>query len=273
MSDNNILTVDIVSDVICPWCFVGKRRLERALKAVPGGRTVRVRWLPFQLNPQMPTAGMNRREYRSAKFGSWARSQELDAQVVAVGATEGIAFAYDRVGLTPNTLDAHRLIALAAKEGVQDAVGEALFRGYFTEGCDISDLSVLLDVGAGPGRREREMLRPKVVIIGGSLGGLFNAIALRDLGCDVSVFEKSSGLMRDRGAGIVLQSEVTELFRRYGVGSLEEISVLVRNRRYLNHDGGVAHELPMAQAMTSWDMLYRKLRASFSDDNRGTAIA
>jgi 2-polyprenyl-6-methoxyphenol hydroxylase-like FAD-dependent oxidoreductase len=110
------------------------------------------------------------------------------------------------------------------------------------------------------------MLTPRVVVIGGSLGGLFNAIALRDLGYDVTVFEKSSGLMRDRGAGIVLQSEVTELFRRYSVGSLDEISIPVRDRRYLNHDGSVAHEGRMAQAMTSWDMLYRKLRASFSDD-------
>src|SRR6202162_4421109 len=111
------------------------------------------------------------------------------------------------------------------------------------------------------------MLKPKVVVIGGSLGGLFHAISLRDLGYDVNVFEKSSGLMRDRGAGIVLQSEVAELFRRYSVGSLDEISVPVRDRRYLNHNGGVAQEGPMAQNMTSWDMLYRKLRASFSDDN------
>ena len=92
MSDDNILTVDVVSDVICPWCFVGKRRLERAIKAIPGGKAVRVRWLPFQLNPHMPAGGMNRREYRSNKFGNWQKSQELDAQVVAVGATEGIAF-------------------------------------------------------------------------------------------------------------------------------------------------------------------------------------
>ena len=148
---DNILTVDIVSDVICPWCFVGKRRLERALKALPGGKTVHVRWLPYQLNPQMPAAGMNRREYRSAKFGSWQKSQELDAQVAAVGATEGIAFAHDRIERTPNTLDAHRLIALAAKEGVQDAVVEALFRGYFTEGKDISDRTVLLNVVAQAG--------------------------------------------------------------------------------------------------------------------------
>lgn len=110
------------------------------------------------------------------------------------------------------------------------------------------------------------MLKPRVVVVGGSLGGLFNAIALRDLGYDVTVFEKSSGLMRDRGAGIVLQGEVIDLFRRYGVGAVNEISVPVRDRRYLNPDGGVARDGPMAQDMTSWDVLYRKLRAKFPDD-------
>ncbi|MDB5384876.1 MAG: hypothetical protein JWM11_522 [Planctomycetaceae bacterium] len=151
MSDSNILTVDIVSDVICPWCFVGKRRLERAIKALPGGKTVQVRWLPFQLNPQMPPGGMNRREYRSAKFGSWQKSQELDAQVAKVGATEGITFAHDLMERTPNTFDAHRLIALAAKEGIQDAVVEALFKGYFSEGQDISNRAILLDIVAKAG--------------------------------------------------------------------------------------------------------------------------
>jgi len=110
------------------------------------------------------------------------------------------------------------------------------------------------------------MLRPKVAVIGGSLGGLFNAIVLRDLGYDVRVFEKSSGLMRDRGAGIVLQSEVVELFRRYGLGSVNEISVPVRDRRYLNHNGTIAQEGPMVQDMTSWDVLYGKLRAMVPDD-------
>ena len=114
------------------------------------------------------------------------------------------------------------------------------------------------------------MLTPKVVVIGGSLGGLFNAIALRDLGYDVSVFEKSSGLMRDRGAGIVLQGEVTDLFRQYDIATIDDISVPVRDRRYFNHDSNVVQEGPMAQDMTSWDMLYRKLREKFPDDDYHT---
>src|SRR5258708_12926234 len=98
------------------------------------------------------------------------------------------------------------------------------------------------------------MLTPKVVVIGGSLGGLFNAIALRDLGYEVSVFEKSSGLMRDRGAGIVLQSEVTDLFRRYGVARTDEISVAVRARRCLYHPASSAHKQPLTPEHTSYHM-------------------
>lgn len=143
------LAVDVISDVICPWCFIGKRRLEKAVTA--HGGPVKVRWLPFQLNPQMPQEGVSRRDYRTKKFGSWERSQELDAQVSAAGAAEGIHFAFDRMERTPNTLDAHRLIWLAEQEGVQDAVVEALFRAYFTEGRDIGDRQTLLDVVAEAG--------------------------------------------------------------------------------------------------------------------------
>ena len=142
-------SVDVISDVICPWCYIGKRRLEKAIAA--HGGPVKVRWLPFQLNPTMPKEGISRREYRTKKFGSWERSQELDARVIAVGKDEGIHFAFDRIERTPNTLDAHRLIWLADKEGVQDAVVEALFRAYFTEGRDISNRQTLLDVVAEAG--------------------------------------------------------------------------------------------------------------------------
>src|ERR1035438_154294 len=127
-----ILHVDVISDVICPWCFIGKRRLEKAIAALDGHHEVRVRWLPFQLNPTMPKEGISRKEYRTKKFGTWERSLELDAQIAAAGKTEGIVFASDRIERTPNTLDAHRLIWLADQQGVQDAVMEALFVAYFT---------------------------------------------------------------------------------------------------------------------------------------------
>jgi predicted DsbA family dithiol-disulfide isomerase len=154
------LLVDVISDVICPWCFIGKRRLEKAVAALDGQHEVRVRWLPLQLNPTMPKEGISRREYRTRKFGSWERSQELDARVVAVGKGDGIDFAFDRIERTPNTLDAHRLTWLAERKGVQGAVVEALFRAYFTEGRDISSHETLLDVVAEAGldRQKAEAL-------------------------------------------------------------------------------------------------------------------
>jgi predicted DsbA family dithiol-disulfide isomerase len=85
------LNIDVISDVICPWCYIGKRRLEKAIADLD--MQVKVRWLPFQLNPTMPKEGISRREYRTRKFGSWERSQELDARMIAVGKTEGIHFA------------------------------------------------------------------------------------------------------------------------------------------------------------------------------------
>jgi predicted DsbA family dithiol-disulfide isomerase len=144
-----VLHIDNTSDVICPWRFIGKRRLEKAIAAQQN--EVRVRWLPFQLNPTMPKQGISRKEYRTKKFGSWERSLELDAQMVAVGEAEGIHFALDRIERTPNTLDAHRLIWLADKEGIQDAVVEALFRAYFAEARDINNRQKLIDVVADAG--------------------------------------------------------------------------------------------------------------------------
>src|SRR5689334_8109699 len=101
-----IIQIDVISDVICPWCFIGKRRLETAIATVNRQYDFRVRWLPFQLNPTMPKDGISRRDYRIKKFGSWERSLELDAQVATAGAAEGIHFSFDRIERTPNTLDA-----------------------------------------------------------------------------------------------------------------------------------------------------------------------
>ena len=151
------LAVDVISDVICPWCFIGKWRFEKAIAALEGQHEVQVRWLPFQLNPTMPKEGISRREYRTRKFGSWSRSQELDAQVAAAGEAEGIHFAFDRIDRTPNTMDAHRLIWLAEKQGCQDAVVEALFRAYFSEGRDMSDRQTLIDVVAEAGLERQQV--------------------------------------------------------------------------------------------------------------------
>ena len=140
------ITVDVISDVICPWCLIGKRRLEKAIVALGGKHEVQVHWHPFQLNPNMPKEGVNRKEYRINKFGSWERSQELDARLADVGQSEGINFDFERITRTPNTLDAHRLVWLADQHGRQDAVMEALFLAYFTQGRDISERETLVDV-------------------------------------------------------------------------------------------------------------------------------
>lgn len=152
------LSVDVISDVICPWCFVGKRRLEKAI--ADHGGPAKVRWHAFQLNPTMPKEGISRRDYRIKKFGSWERSLELDANIVAVGKQEGIHFDFERMERTPHTLDAHRLIWLADQVGCQDAVVEALFLAYFTDGLDIGHRQTLVDVVAATGldRQRAEVL-------------------------------------------------------------------------------------------------------------------
>jgi predicted DsbA family dithiol-disulfide isomerase len=144
-----MLSVDVYSDVICPWCFIGKRRLEKGLALA--GRPAAVRWHPFELNPDMPREGVERRAYRVKKFGSWERSLELDALVRRAGEGEGLACNFDGITRTPNTFDAHRVVWLAGEWGVQDAVVEALFRAYFTGGRDLSDRAVLAAAAAGGG--------------------------------------------------------------------------------------------------------------------------
>ncbi len=147
--------IDVVSDAVCPWCWIGKRHLEGALaRLADEGERFEVHWRPFQLNPDMPPGGVERAAYRAAKFGSAERSRELDAQVAAAGAAAGLEFRFDRQGRTPNTVDAHRLIRHAGAIGGparQDAVVEALFRAYFRDGRDIGDAAVLAAVASEAG--------------------------------------------------------------------------------------------------------------------------
>lgn len=146
--------IEIYSDVICPWCYLGRHRLQRALELLGPEERPRVIWRAFELNPGMPPAGISRREYRTAKFGSWEHSQALDARVARLGGGEGVPFAFERMERTPNTLAAHRLIRLAHLEGgeaVQDALVEALFRAYFVEGQDVGDPPMLLQLAAASG--------------------------------------------------------------------------------------------------------------------------
>ena len=142
-------TIEIYSDIVCPWCFVGKRRLERALTSVGGD--IHVTWRPFQLNPTMPLDGMDRSAYLKAKFGSLEAFGQMEEQLLAAGADERIPFAFGKIQRTPNTFAAHRLVWYAARQGKQDEVVEALFRAYFLEGKNIGDVKALTEVAADVG--------------------------------------------------------------------------------------------------------------------------
>jgi predicted DsbA family dithiol-disulfide isomerase len=147
-------TIDVVSDVVCPWCFIGKRRLEAALAlAGPDGaaQAYAVRWHPFELNPGLPRGGIDRRAYLESKFGGRARVEEVLARVRAAGATAGVAFALDRIARMPNTRDAHRLVDWAQGQREAGALVEGLFRAFFVEGRDIGDRGVLAAVAAAAG--------------------------------------------------------------------------------------------------------------------------
>lgn len=149
--------IDVISDVICPWCWIGRAHMERALEELAAeGLRFSVRWRPFQLNPDMPAAGVERTAYRVAKFGSLERSRELDAGVAEAGRAAGLEFRFERMLRTPNTLAAHRVIRMAgaaddARPGLQDAVAAALFRGYFHDGADLGAASVLDALAADAG--------------------------------------------------------------------------------------------------------------------------
>jgi predicted DsbA family dithiol-disulfide isomerase len=144
------MRIDIISDVICPWCFIGKRRLEKALALRPE-MIAEVTWRPFQLNPDMPASGMERQAYLTMKFGSAAQADRLYRNVAAAGATVDIPFDFGRIRRTPNTRKAHALIRQALTAGVGDAAVERLFRAYFLEGRDIGGRATLLELADDAG--------------------------------------------------------------------------------------------------------------------------
>ncbi len=144
------MEIDIFSDTVCPWCYIGKRRLERALEARPQmGLTVR--WRAFQLNPDMPAEGMERGHYLETKFGGASNAKAIYDQVRAAGEMEEIPFAFDSIARTPNTVNSHRLIRYARTHDRQDEIVEALFKAYFLRGENIGDLEVLTAAAAEAG--------------------------------------------------------------------------------------------------------------------------
>jgi predicted DsbA family dithiol-disulfide isomerase len=150
------MQIEIYSDVVCPWCFVGKRRLERALETAGYANRARVTWRPFELNPTMPKSGMDRRAYLDAKFGGKEARREIEECLAKAGEADGLVFAFDRIERTPNTFDAHRLIWFAGQQGCQDEVAEALFHSYFTKGREIGSLTSLAEIASDCGINRKE---------------------------------------------------------------------------------------------------------------------
>jgi predicted DsbA family dithiol-disulfide isomerase len=144
MAERQTLTIDVVSDVVCPWCYLGQKRLDNAMAAA-ADVDIAVTWRPFQLDPTIPPEGMDRKAYMRAKFGDEARLRDAHARLEALGAAEGIDYAFDAIKVSPNALDAHRVIrwAGANSQEAQSKLVRRLFKLYFEEGADIGDRAVL----------------------------------------------------------------------------------------------------------------------------------
>ena len=145
------IKIGVVSDVVCPWCYIGKRRLEKAMQLAPGFYDFDVEYYPYELNPHIPEEGLDYRGYLCRKFGSESKFHELTRHITRVAADEGLDFRLDRQEVSPNTRNAHRIILLAREEGRQLQVVEAFFRAYFTRGIDLSRIENLVDIAAGVG--------------------------------------------------------------------------------------------------------------------------
>ena len=145
-----MIKLDIISDPICPWCYIGKTHLDRALEQRPD-HPFQIEWHPFQLNPDMPREGMDRREYLETKFGGKRRAAEIYGRIAEAAEGAGLEIAFEKIQRTPNTLDAHRLIHWAGLEGRQTAAVSALFKAYFVEGRDIGDIDELVNIAEAIG--------------------------------------------------------------------------------------------------------------------------
>ncbi|MEQ1864282.1 MAG: DsbA family oxidoreductase [Micropepsaceae bacterium] len=150
MSILGSMQIDVISDTVCPWCYIGKRRLERAIRLRPQIE-FQVRWRPFQLDPTTPPEGVDRKTYIERKFGSSDKIKPIHAALLKAGDDEGINFAFEKIARTPNTINSHRLIRWSQAMGFQDALVERLFKAYFTEGADIGQIDVLKRLGADAG--------------------------------------------------------------------------------------------------------------------------
>ncbi len=151
------LKIDIISDVVCPWCYIGKRRLEKAIEQVADRIDISIEYYPFELNPEMPAEGRNQRDYLVKKFGSETKYEQITGHVTATAAQEGLVFDFAKQKVSPNTRQSHRLIYFAKQHGKQLEMKEALMKAYFTEGVDLTKVENLVDVASSIGLNSAEV--------------------------------------------------------------------------------------------------------------------
>jgi len=200
------MQIDIVSDTVCPWCFIGKRRIAKAMAMRPDVK-FDVYWRPYRLDPTIPREGVDRRAYLKAKFGDSPRSAAMGDALRSEGASEGIAFAFDRISKTPNTLDSHRLVRWAGSAGVQDEVVERLFQAYFIDGRDVGDPGVLSAIAGEAGM--------DAVLVASLLAG----------DADLELVEREAGLANEMG----ISGVPTFVFdSKYMISGAREAELLVR---------------------------------------------
>jgi len=156
MKPRPVLVFDLVSDLVSPWCYLAKRRLDRALASLQGASTPLVRWQPFEINPALPDEGMDVDRYLAQAFGSSEAGRSALGEVAAVGEEEGIRFKFDQLDLVPNTMNAHRLILLAERQGMGDKIANKLFQGFFEDGQDIGQIDVLAGLAGEAGMNASE---------------------------------------------------------------------------------------------------------------------
>jgi len=177
------ITIDVVSDVVCPWCYLGKKRLEKAIDNVKGDVAVAVTFRPYQLNPDMPVEGVDHKKHLAEKLGGADAVERAHGMLTNLGHEDGIDFDFPAVKISPNTLDAHRLLRWAMIESpdIQSRVAMALFKAYFEEGRNVGDRAVLLDIAENSGM-------DRAVV-----SALFSA------GADVDAVKEEIGMARDMG--------------------------------------------------------------------------
>lgn len=151
------MEIDIIFDTVCPWCYIGKRRLEQAISIRPDVQ-VNINWRPFLLNPEMPQGGIDRTAYLVKKFGSESRVRRIYGAIGDAGHSVEIPFAFDRIQKTPNSVDSHRMVKFAGESNLEGKVVEALFIAFFIEGRDIGERDILMDIGVRTGLDEKALL-------------------------------------------------------------------------------------------------------------------